>query len=155
MKTNLVKAAVVIIAVLTTISVNAQNTKSFQDNGITQRISSIVKATFSNSSQELTEQLNNLKKMVQYTPAETIEYGNDLIETNAFDLSELESLIKFKPACFDENSYQTDEVFTETLKELEQYAKYRPTESNFDNGTLADIENELAATVKYTPASLL
>jgi hypothetical protein len=150
MKTNIIKTATLILAVVITTSVEAQNTKSFKENRFTGKLTRMVKENMVS----ISNGLNQLKSTVQYQPQANFDYEG-IVENQVVDCSELESLVRFTPdAKAEYNSYNVSNEFTSVLDELKSIVKYTPeTEKIQIELMVSNITNELAAVVKYNPQS--
>lgn len=150
MKTNMIKTAILILAVVITTSVEAQNTKSFKEKRFTGKLTSIVKENMIS----LSNGLNQLKTAVQYKPKADFDYEG-ITENLIIDCSDLESVVKYIPDEKAEyNSLSESNEFESVLDELKKIVKYTPDPENIQTELMiSSITNELAAVVKYNPQS--
>lgn len=150
MKTNMIKTAAFTLAMVISISVSAQNTKSFRANKIGDKLDKLVKE----NKAELSNALNNLKSFVQFRPEANIEFTADANDA-VIDLSGLESMVKYSPAHVTSSSIPVSSNEMESvLTELKEMVQYKPqnqvTESNEEFKKIAE---ELAVIVRYKPQS--
>lgn len=150
MKTNIIKTAAVTLAIAITVSANAQNTKSLNENNFAGKLSKLVKENVLSISNEL----NNLKQAVQYKPEANFDYATDAAEFSIADLKELETAVKFAPkADLAVVSPEMNFEIKMALEELKMNAQYYPNSEKANEDILADIANELEDVVRFTPAS--
>ena len=152
MKTNMIKTATLILAVVITTSVNAQNTKSFKENSFTNKIGKLFKENITG----LNNELNSLKEAIKFKPDANFNYAGEVSEAFALDLNELESAAKYSPSAYIEtietsNTTEMNDVLAE-LKETVKFTPATDVATEMDEN-LKSISVELAAVVRYTPES--
>lgn len=150
MKTNMIKTATLTLAMVISMSVNAQNTKSLKENQFTKKLDKIVKENLA----DLTHTLNTLKSSVQFKPEANPEFATESNEA-VVDLKEFESIVKYIPSANIETSEVTEDNGMEAvLAELKEIVKYKPqSESTLIESELKKATEELALVVRFKPAS--
>ena len=146
----MIKTATLTLAMVLSISVNAQNTKSLKENRFTKKLDKIVKENLA----DLTHTLNTLKSSVQFKPEANPEFATERNEA-VVDLKEFESIVKYIPSANVETSEVTEDNGMEAvLAELKEIVKYKPqTESTLIESELKQATEELALVVRFKPAS--
>jgi hypothetical protein len=146
----MIKTATLTIAMVITLSVNAQNTKSLKENRFTKKLDKIVKENLA----DFTNTLANLKKSVQFKPEVNFEYTNEVNEA-VIDLSEVELFVKYTPSTYSEISMSEGQnKFDTVLADLKEMVQYKPyNEAAEVKAELKKATDELALIVRYQPES--
>jgi hypothetical protein len=148
---------IVTAAILLSITVNSQNTKSVHYASLTEKTTSFVSAKVNTMTHFLTTELESLKAVVIYEPSIRNEESD--IDSN-FDFSNIQEALmkdaKFYPAeeIESDNSDDNQSVMNSIIKELENETRFNP-EASVLNDELSDLVLETSKDAKYIPSATM
>lgn len=143
-------------AILFSLTVNAQNTKSFHYASLSSKANNFVSTEVNKVTHLLSAELESLKAIVKYTPSNLtgnseVDYGFDF--TSIQDELKKDAKFNVPEEVYSANISEDQNEMNAILKELEKETKFNP-ETNILNNELSDLALELSKDAKYIPSAM-